>query len=163
MTRRQVLQTLSRFRTTFVICGNQLAFLRPGLQGKICCPCNSTMARAKESTSGPTKIPMTPNAFAPPSRAEKTSKVWTLTCARNIYGLTNTSTSPTTVGLWNGTRTPADRNRPERRNPSYQGKILSENSAMVAVAKHFRFCCVRSGDPQSLKATLSPDSPQAAM
>src|SRR6516162_9854646 len=51
MTRRQVLQTLSRFRTTFVICGNQLAFLRPGLQGKICCPCNSTMGRAKESTS----------------------------------------------------------------------------------------------------------------
>ena len=57
------------FELPFVICGNQLAFLRTGLQGKICCPSNSTVARAKESSIGPTKMPMMPNAFAPPSRA----------------------------------------------------------------------------------------------
>ena len=40
---------------------------------------------------GPTKMPMMPNAFAPPRRAKKTSKVWTLTCAPTTHGLTTTS------------------------------------------------------------------------
>ena len=42
-------------------------------------------------------------------------------------------------------------------------EILSENAAMVKLAKHFHFHCVRSDDPQSLTATLDLDSPRTAM
>jgi len=44
-----------------------------------------------------------------------------------------------------------------------KAEILSENAAMVKLAKHFHFSCVRSDDPQSLTATLDLDSPRSAM
>ena len=42
-------------------------------------------------------------------------------------------------------------------------EILSENAAMVALAKHFHFSCVCSEDPASLTAALNIGSPRPAM
>jgi acetyltransferase len=44
-----------------------------------------------------------------------------------------------------------------------KAEILSENAAMVKLAKHFHFSCVRSNDPQSLTATLDVGSSRSAM
>jgi acetyltransferase len=41
-----------------------------------------------------------------------------------------------------------------------EAHILSENSPMVALAKHFHFDCVRDEDPTSLVATLHLDGPR---
>jgi acetyltransferase len=41
-----------------------------------------------------------------------------------------------------------------------KAEILSENAAMVNLAKHFHFTCVRGADPQSLIATLNLDTPR---
>ncbi len=41
-----------------------------------------------------------------------------------------------------------------------EAHILSENSPMVALAKHFHFDCVPDEDPASLTATLHLDGPR---
>lgn len=43
-----------------------------------------------------------------------------------------------------------------------KAEILTENTAMVALARHFHFHCARSEDPQSLTATLTLGSPRPA-
>jgi acetyltransferase len=42
-----------------------------------------------------------------------------------------------------------------------KAEILSENAAMIRLAKHFRFSCAHSDDPQSLIATLNLDPPDS--
>ena len=43
-----------------------------------------------------------------------------------------------------------------------KAEILSENTAMVKLAKHFHFDCVRGDDVQSLTATLQLNSRRSA-
>ena len=43
-----------------------------------------------------------------------------------------------------------------------KAEILSENAAMVALARRFHFSCVHSEDPQSLTATLTLGAPRSA-
>jgi acetyltransferase len=44
-----------------------------------------------------------------------------------------------------------------------KAEILSENAAMVKLAKHFHFNCVRGEDLASLTATLNLESPRTAI